>query len=90
MYVNTTQFIILHSFRFFFFIGNIVDQGNLPCQRLNTIMSATRPKRTKIGDFSAQGWNLPKMHMPTYKKRRVVVNHTSVSSVSFIAYDKRL
>ena len=29
------------------------------------IMSATRPKRTKIGDFSAQGWNLPKMHMPT-------------------------
>ena len=24
-----------------------------------------RAKRTKIGDFSAQGWNLPKVHMPT-------------------------
>ena len=34
-------------------------------QNCNSIMSATRPKRTKIGDFSAQAWNLPKMHMPT-------------------------
>ena len=32
---------------------------------MSFIMSATRPKSTKIGDFSAQGWNLPKMHMPT-------------------------
>ena len=29
------------------------------------IMSATRPKRTKIGNFSAHGWNLPKMYLPT-------------------------
>ena len=26
-------------------------------------MSDTRPKRTKIDDFSAKGWNLPKIHM---------------------------
>ena len=32
------------------------------------IMSATRPKRTKIDGFSAHGWNLPKMHMPTCYK----------------------
>ena len=28
-------------------------------------MSVTRQKCKKIGDFSAQGWNLPTMHMPT-------------------------
>ena len=38
---------------------------NVKFQPFLTIMSAIRPKRTKIGDFSAQGWNLPKMHMPT-------------------------
>ena len=44
----------------------------------------------EIGDFSAQGLNLPKMHMPTCLKRRVVVNRTSVSSLSSIAFDKIL
>ena len=29
------------------------------------IMSAASPKYTEIGDFSAQKWTLPKMHMPT-------------------------
>ena len=38
---------------------------NITPDATGVIMSATRTKRTKIGDFSAQGWNLPKMHMPT-------------------------
>ena len=29
-------------------------------KNFNLIMSATNRKCTKIGDFSAQGWNLPK------------------------------
>ena len=53
-------------------------------------MTIARPKCTKIGYFSAQGWTLPKKHMPTCLKRRVVVNRTFVSSVSFIAYDEHL
>ena len=33
---------------------------NPPSSYNQPIVSATRPKRTKIGDFSAQGWNLSK------------------------------
>ena len=55
-----------------------------------TSMSATRPKCTKIGDFSAQGWNLPKIYMQTCLKRRVLINHTSDSSFGFVTYEKCL
>ena len=48
------------------------------------------PETHEIGDFLSTGIELPKMHMPMYQKRRVVVNRTLVSSVGSFAYDKRL
>ena len=46
------------------FVGKVANMTSNKYAKIVAIM-ATRPKRTKIGDFSAQGWNLPKMHMPT-------------------------
>ena len=57
---------------------------------LSTIMSATRPKCQKIGDFSEQEANLPKIYMHMCLKHRVIIYRTSVSSLGSITYEKCL